>query len=102
MYNTILSKGQHLANIASSDNRETYNKILMIMRYMRASIQNKSGSEMKEAEATYLGVTNFNPNTKILPYSRKFTEGREYTKQNNSGLEIATIGYMKHCNFFHA
>ena len=43
---------------------------------MRENIQNKSGYEMKEVAATYLGVTDFNPNTRILPYIRKRTEGR--------------------------
>ena len=47
MYNTILAGGRHLANIASSDNMETYNKLLMVLRYIRANIQNKYGEEMK-------------------------------------------------------
>ena len=99
MYTTILSEGQHLSNIASSDNRENYKKILTVMRYMRANIQNKSGPKMKEAAATYLGVTNFNQNTKILPYSRNRPEGRTSTQQKKSGVKSKTIGSIKHCDF---
>ena len=69
------------------------------MRYMRENIQNKNGSKTKEAAATYLDATNFNPNTKILPSSRKRTEGRASTKQKKSGVESATIGSIKHCDF---
>ena len=99
MYYTILEEVQHIDNISSSDNRETYNNIIIVMRYMQANIQNKSGSEMKEAAETYLGVTDFNPNTKILPSSRKCTEGRASTKRKKSGVESATIGSIKHCDF---
>ena len=70
------------------------------MWYMRENIQNKSGSKIKEAAATYLGVTDFNTITKILPSSINSTEGRAYTKQNNSGVYSATIVSMKHCDFF--
>ena len=80
MYNTILAEGQHLSNIASYYNRETHNRIITVIRYTRENIQNKSGYEMKEAAATYLGVIDFNPNIKILPSSRKRTEGRTSTK----------------------
>ena len=99
MYNTILVEGQYLSNIASYDNRETDNITITVMWYMRANIQNKSGSEMKEAAATYLGATNFRPNTKILPSSRKSTKGRASTKSKNSDVESETIASMKHCDF---
>ena len=67
---------------------------------MRANIQTKSRSEMKEAAETYLGVTDFNPNTKILPSSRKCTEGRASTKRKKSGVESATIVSTNHCDFW--
>ena len=54
---------------------------------------------MKEAAETYLGVTNFNQNTKILPSIRNNTEGMASTKRNNIGVESAAIGYMKHYDF---
>ena len=69
------------------------------MRYMQGNIQNKSGFEMKEAAAIYLVVTYFNPDTKILPSIRKCNESRSSTKRKNIGVDSATIGSMKHCDF---
>ena len=102
MYYTILEEVQHIDNISSSENRETYNNIIIVMRYMQANIQNKSGSEMKEVAETYLGFNDFNPNTKILTYSRNRTGGRASNERKNSVVESANIRSMKHCDFCRA
>jgi hypothetical protein len=98
-YNNIRAEGEHLANIASSDSHEQYNKLLTLMRYIRANLQNPSGEELKEATSTYLNVTSIDSETKILPSSRMRTEGRMSTKRKRSSVESATIGSIKKCGF---
>jgi len=54
-YNSIRAEGELLANIASADSLEQFNKLLtlLLLRYVRANLQNKSGKELKEAASTY-------------------------------------------------
>jgi len=99
MYNSIRSEGDILANIASVDSLEQFNKLLTLLRYVRANLQNESGKELKEAAATYLDITNFDQNIDILPSSRMRTESRMSTKRKISSVESATVGAMKKCGF---
>ena len=55
MYNTLLVQGQHIASIASSDAKKSYNKVLSVMQYSRENYQKKTGVELKEAASNYLG-----------------------------------------------
>ena len=64
-YNSIRAEGELLANIASADSLEQFNKLLTLLRYVRANLQNKTGKEMKEVAATYLDITNFDQNIDI-------------------------------------
>ena len=76
-YNSIRAEGELLANIASADSLEQFNKLLtlLLLRYVRANLQNKSGKELKEAASTYLDITEFDQNIDILPSSGMRTEG---------------------------
>ena len=94
-YNNIRAEGEHLANIASSDSHEQYNKLLTLMPYIRANLQNQSGEELKEAASTYLNITSIDSETNILPSSRMRTEGQMSTKRKKSSVESATIGSIK-------
>ena len=98
-YNNIRAEGEHLANIASSDSHEQYNKLLTLLRYVRANLQNKSGEELKAAAASYLNISNLDPDSEIFPSSRMRTEGRMSTKRKKSSVESATIGAVKKCGF---
>ena len=76
-YNSIRAEGELLANIASADSLEQFNKLLtlLLLRYVRANLQNKSGKELKEAASTYLDITEFDQKIDILPSSGMRTEG---------------------------
>ena len=74
-HNSMRAEGELLANIASADSLEQFNKLLTLLRYVRANLQNKSGKELKEAASTYLDITEFDQNIDILPSSGMRTEG---------------------------
>jgi len=71
----------------------------MLLRYVRANLQNKSGEELKAAAASYLNITNIDTSTESFPSSRMRTEGRMSTKRKKSSVESATIGAVKKCGF---
>jgi len=98
-YNSIRAEGKLLANIASADSLEQFNKLLTLLRYVHANVQNKTGKELKEAASTYLDITEFDHNIDILPSSRMRTEDRMSTKRKVSSVESATIGAVKKCGF---
>ena len=98
-YNSIRAEGELLANIASADSLEQFNKLLTLLRYVRANLQNKTGKELKEAASTYLDITEFDHNIDILPSSRMRTDGRMSTKRKVSSVESATLGAVKKCGF---
>ena len=72
---------------------------MTLLRYVRANLQNKSGEELKAAAASYLNISNVDPDSEIFPSSRMRTEGRMSTKRKKSSVESATIGAVKKCGF---
>ena len=55
-YNTLLAEGKHLANIGSTDSDEKYNKLVAVLRHIRANYQNETTTVLKEASNNYLEV----------------------------------------------
>lgn len=91
MHNTLLDKSKQLASVASR-NKETYHKILPVLNFILANIQNVGEEEMKGAAASYLDLTvaddkNTINHCDILPSTRKRGEGRTCLKRKKSGVE---------------
>ena len=88
MHNTILDKSKRLASIASG-NTETYKKLLPVLDYMIANIQNLGEKELKGAAASYLDLKQATTidHSHILPSIKKRNEGGTSMKRKKSGVE---------------
>ena len=88
MHNTILDKSKRLASIASG-NKETYKKLLPVLDYMIANIQNLGEKELKGAAASYLDLKQATTidHSHILPSIKKRNEGGTSMKRKKSGVE---------------
>ncbi len=100
MHNILLDKFKQLASTASRSN-ETYQKLLPVVNYMIANIQNVGEEELKGAAASYLDLTvadgknNINNPQGILPSTRKRGEGGTCMKRKISGVE-AVVTAKRH------
>jgi hypothetical protein len=92
-YRAVLQESQHLANVASQENEEVYNKTMALLKYIRTNIQNTSGEELTMAAADYLGVKRSAAeisnvfDDKILAPVQKRSSGAISTKRKKNCVE---------------
>ena len=100
-FNNLLAEGTHLARVASSDKDDQYQKLLAVLRHLRANYQNKTCDELKEASVNYLELGPSAETRVLLPSVLKRTAGRASIKRKKSAVENAVTGTKrgKTCDF---
>lgn len=89
-HNDLLDKGKIIAANGSAD-EDTYHKLMAVLGYIQANLQNKGAEEMKEAVASYLDLsTSLSGDADILDIeqsTKKRGVGGSCTNRKKSAVE---------------
>jgi hypothetical protein len=97
-YNQILEEGKLIAAIAAAENEDTFKKAMVVLKFLRNNIQNKSTTQIISASADYMNINIPMENLgslEVLAPVRQRTVGKTSNKRIRSCVEVAATMPIK-------
>ena len=101
-YNIVLEEAKALASIVSADKKESFEKALVVLRFLRSNIQSKSAAAIISATADYIGVSqpNMESDDTVLAPLLQRTAGALSTKRKRNCVEQSvTKSKLRSCRW---